>query len=38
MQRGWFGIWIWRVVAIVATLTALVLSLRVFQSERQHTP
>jgi hypothetical protein len=35
MQRGWFGIWIWRVVAIVATLTALILSLRVIQSERQ---
>jgi len=33
-QRNW-GQWIWRIVAIVATLIAIVLTLRVLQSERQ---
>jgi len=35
MQKGWFGIWAWRVVAISASIVALVLGLRVLQSERQ---
>jgi len=35
MQKGWFGIWSWRVVAVSASILAGVLALRVLQSERQ---
>src|SRR5688572_18084625 len=35
MKKGWFGIWIWRVVAVSACILAGVLALRVLQSERQ---
>jgi alpha-beta hydrolase superfamily lysophospholipase len=35
MKKGWFGIWIWRVVAVSASILAAVLALRVLQSERQ---
>src|SRR5437763_13259783 len=35
MQRPRFGNWGWRAVAVVATLIALVLGLRILQSERQ---
>jgi len=35
MRTGTIGNWTWRVVAIVATLLALILALRVLQSERQ---
>jgi alpha-beta hydrolase superfamily lysophospholipase len=35
MQARSFGNWAWRVVAVVATLLAVILALRVLQSERQ---
>jgi alpha-beta hydrolase superfamily lysophospholipase len=35
MRAARFGNWIWRIVAVAATLTALVLGLRILQSERQ---
>ena len=35
MKKGWFRIWIWRITTVVASVIALVLGLRVLQSERQ---
>jgi alpha-beta hydrolase superfamily lysophospholipase len=35
MRTGTIGNWVWRVVAVVATLLAVILALRVLQSERQ---
>jgi len=35
MKRGIVGTWVWRIVAVLATLIALVLTLRILQSERQ---
>jgi len=35
MKKGWFRIWIWRITTVLASIIALVLALRVMQSERQ---
>jgi alpha-beta hydrolase superfamily lysophospholipase len=35
MKRGWFRVWIWRITTVLASVVALVLALRVMQSERQ---
>ena len=35
MKKGWFRIWIWRITTVLASIIALVLGLRVMQSERQ---
>ena len=35
MKKGWLGIWAWRAATVFASIVALVLGLRVLQSERQ---
>jgi alpha-beta hydrolase superfamily lysophospholipase len=35
MNKEWFRTWIWRITTVLASVTALVLGLRVLQSERQ---
>jgi len=35
MRKGWFGIWIWRLAAVAASLVALFLALRIHLSDRQ---
>jgi alpha-beta hydrolase superfamily lysophospholipase len=35
MKKGWFRIWSWRIATVLASVIALVLGLRVLQSERQ---
>jgi len=35
MQKGWLSIWAWRAATVFASILALVLGLRVLQSERQ---